>query len=85
MLEGTKHVARGEYEATLDGVGAFDRGAQTTLDQTQEWATVPADAVDTVLWLWSDQMGFFAPADPKVLVEARAAQARERAARVYDA
>jgi zinc protease len=82
MMSGTKHVASGEYEATLDRVGASDRGTRTALDSTEEWLTVPADAVDTVLWLWSDQMGFFAPSDPKALADARAAEARERATRV---
>lgn len=82
MTSRTKHVRTGEYEATLDGAGAFDRDEITGLDLIAEWATVPSNAVDTVLWLWSDQMGFFAPDDPKALAEALTAKAREREEKV---
>jgi predicted Zn-dependent peptidase len=71
MTMTTKHLAAGMYERWLDRIGATDRGWRTTLDWTSIWATVPTSTVPIVLWLWSDQMGFFAPDDPKLLVEAR--------------
>jgi predicted Zn-dependent peptidase len=79
---GTKHVPEGAYEGTLDRVGAMDRGWGTTLDAISEWVTVPSNAIDSVLWLWSDQMGFFAPIDLKSLADARAAKTREREEKV---
>lgn len=61
MLQRTKHVPEGDYRRTLERIGA---------NHTWEWAgddamgvatVVPSNAVETVLWLWSDQMAFFAP------------------------
>jgi zinc protease len=78
---GTKHVPAGLYETTLDRIGAMDRGWMVALDAISESVTVPSSAVDSVLWLWSDQMGFFTP-DEKSLAEARAAKAHERDGKV---
>lgn len=71
MTMTTKHVPDHMYERWLDRVGATDRGWRAVTDWTSIWATVPTSAVPTVLWLWSDQMGFFAPEESKLLVEAR--------------
>lgn len=46
---------------------------------------MPSNAIDSVLWLWSDQMGFFSPGDPKKLDEARSAKGREREEKVTQA
>jgi zinc protease len=81
MRSGAKHVRAGEYEATLDRIGAFDHDGATGLDAISEWVTVPSNAVDSVLWLWSDEMGFFAP-DAKGLAGALAAKEREREEKV---
>jgi hypothetical protein len=62
---GTRHVPAGTHDVVLDHVGALEYGAMTTLDATDEWVTVPSDAIENVLWLWSDEMGFFVPSDPR--------------------
>ena len=85
MTARTKHVPAGEYDATLDRIGAFDYGRETTLDAVSEWATLPSNALDSVLWLWSDQMGFFEANDPKDLAEALASKAKERVEKVTGA
>jgi predicted Zn-dependent peptidase len=78
MMMGTRHVPGGGYDATLDRIGATERGSSAGMESLIQSVTVPSNAVDSVLWLWSDQMGFFAPDDPKALLDARAASVRER-------
>jgi predicted Zn-dependent peptidase len=80
----TKHVPAGGYDKTLERVGGMDGGWVVALDAIAEWTTVPSNAVDSVLWLWSDQMGFFTP-DEKSLTDARAAKTRERESKVTGA
>ena len=65
MMMGTRHVPGGGYDATLDRIGATERGSSAGMESLIQSVTVPSNAVDSVLWLWSDQMGFFAPDDPK--------------------
>jgi zinc protease len=60
MLRATKHVAPGEYDRQLARAGAFFVNDMTTTDSTVLEVEVPSDRVELPLWLWSDQMGFFA-------------------------
>jgi predicted Zn-dependent peptidase len=85
MVSATKHVPTGVRDAALERIGAYNRDWSTELDRSSEWATVPSNAVDTVLWLWSDQMGFFEGDDPRALADAVAAKAKERAKKVTGA
>ena len=60
MMRATMHLGEGDYDRYLDGAGGFDSGWRTAVDQSISWVTVPAEEVALPLWLWSDQMGFFA-------------------------
>jgi zinc protease len=86
MTMTTKHVPRGSYDQQLDRVGATDQGWYTGADMTSIWATVPSSAIPTLLWLWSDQMGFFEPdQDPKLFAEARGVTRNQHSEWVDDA
>jgi zinc protease len=73
MTAGTRHVAAGDYDKLLDRAGTSLRNWRTWEDGTLFQVTVPANEVALPLWLWSDQMGFFAAGDEKVLGAGRAA------------
>jgi predicted Zn-dependent peptidase len=60
MLRATTHLGEGEYTRYLDAAGGYDSGAITTLDRSVSWVTIPSEELALPLWLWSDQMGFFA-------------------------
>jgi predicted Zn-dependent peptidase len=60
MMRATMHLAEGDYDRYLDAAGGFDAGWLTSLDQSTAWVTIPSEALALPLWLWSDQMGFFA-------------------------
>lgn len=80
----TRHVPAGMYDEWLERAGAFDVHWLTTMDWTSILATVPTTAIPVVLWLWSDQMGFFAPDDAKLLAETREIAKNEHAEQVDD-
>src|SRR5262245_22308015 len=60
MVRATMHVGEGDYDRHLDAAGAFDAGWRTSLDHSSLWVTVPPEELALPLWMWSDQMGFFA-------------------------
>jgi zinc protease len=60
MVRATVHLGEGDYDRYLDAAGGFDSGWLTALDHSSFWVTVPAEELALPLWLWSDQMGFFA-------------------------
>jgi len=71
MFEGSKHVARGEFESRMAEMGA-SYNAETGLDFTAYHETFPKNRLDTVLWLESDRMGFLLERlDQKMLDEVR--------------
>jgi len=71
MFEGSKHVARGEFEATMS-VGGARFNAETSSDSTVYFETFPKAMLDKVLWLESDRMGFLLERlDQKMLDEVR--------------
>ena len=55
MFEGSAHVAKGEYDAYLDAIGAR-HNAYTEPDYTAYLQVVPAHQLPLVLWLESDRM-----------------------------
>jgi zinc protease len=57
MFEGSKHVPSGEFDRLLEAVGGTNNGSTST-DRTNYWANVPSNALDLVLWLESDRMGY---------------------------
>jgi predicted Zn-dependent peptidase len=60
MTRATQHLGDGEYDRRLDAAGCFDSRWVATLDRTFFGVTAPAEQLGLVLWMWSDQMGFFA-------------------------
>jgi zinc protease len=69
MVGATAHVLDAAYYDHLERIGASSYSQSTTADYTDFWATVPAGAVPTMLWLWSDQMGFFVPRVDQALLD----------------
>jgi zinc protease len=57
MFEGSAHVATGDFDHHLESAGGVNNGSTTT-DRTNYWVNVPASALELVLWLESDRMGF---------------------------
>ncbi len=56
MFNGSEH-APGEWQKVVDRLGATDVNGTTNEDRTNYFQTVPASALDTVLWMESDRMG----------------------------
>jgi zinc protease len=58
MFEGSKHIEGKARDKILEGAGATDSNGTTDFDRTNYFETVPANQLETVLWLESDRMGF---------------------------
>src|SRR5246127_5743770 len=71
MFEGYQHHDRGYFQP-LKGAGAALNGS-TNADRTNYWEVVPGTALELVLWMESDRMGFLLPA----LTDAKFANQRE--------
>src|SRR5262249_802063 len=61
MVQATQHVPEARYYRYLEGAGATAFSQGTGNDSTSFYATIPSNALELVMWLWSDQMGFFVP------------------------
>jgi zinc protease len=57
MFNGSEHF-NDDYFKALDKVGATDLNGTTSNDRTNYFETVPVSALDQVLWLESDRMGY---------------------------
>jgi zinc protease len=58
MFEGSKHVGEKAHIKVLEQSGATDINGTTDFDRTNYFETVPANQLETALWLESDRMGF---------------------------
>jgi zinc protease len=58
MFEGSKHVGEKAHFKHLEQAGATDVNGTTDFDRTNYFETVPANQLETALWLESDRMGF---------------------------
>jgi len=58
MFEGSKHVGEKAHFKYLESAGATDINGTTSFDRTNYFETVPANQLETALWLESDRMGF---------------------------
>jgi len=58
MFEGSKHVGEKAHIKYLEQAGATDINGTTDFDRTNYFETVPANQLETTLWLESDRMGF---------------------------
>jgi zinc protease len=57
MFTGSGHVPYGLHDKLTEGVGGGNNGT-TSNDRTTYYETVPANYVESALWLESDRMGF---------------------------
>ena len=57
MFTGSGHVPYGLHDRLTEGVGGGNNGS-TTNDRTNYFENVPANYLETALWLESDRMGF---------------------------
>ena len=57
MFEGSAHVPPGQFDRLLESAGGVNNGSTTT-DRTNYWVNVPKSALELVLWLEADRMGF---------------------------
>ena len=57
MFEGSKHVPEGSFDTWLEGAGANNNGSTNT-DRTNYYIDGPANALELMLFLESDRMGF---------------------------
>ncbi|HKW41823.1 MAG TPA: pitrilysin family protein [Gemmatimonadales bacterium] len=60
MFMGSQHVPTGEFDRLLEAVGADNNGS-TTEDRTNYYEDGPANALELMLYLDSDRMGFLLP------------------------
>lgn len=58
MLKGSKHLGDQPPLQLLESIGATHSNATTDFDRTNYFETVPANQLETALWLESDRMGF---------------------------
>ncbi len=57
MFEGSMHVPEGSFDSWLEAAGANNNGS-TTVDRTNYYIDMPANALELALFLESDRMGF---------------------------
>ena len=60
MFQGTEHLPKGEADRLIDSAGGSSNGS-TSQDTTQYWAQVPSNALEQMLFIESDRMGFLLP------------------------
>jgi predicted Zn-dependent peptidase len=84
MARRSKHVRDGELVAQLDELATTWR-YRCGSDFSYLAATVPPHALERILWLFSDAMGFSAEALDQTLIDSRIALSKNGAAQVDDA
>ncbi|OFW21999.1 MAG: peptidase M16 [Acidobacteria bacterium RIFCSPLOWO2_02_FULL_65_29] len=58
MFQGSKHAPGDMHFKTVEGAGGSDFNGTTDFDRTNYFETMPADRLETALWLESDRMGY---------------------------
>ncbi|MBN2715138.1 MAG: insulinase family protein [Deltaproteobacteria bacterium] len=58
MFQGSGHVPDDGHIGLLEQIGASDLNGSTGFDRTNYFQTVPANHLETALWLESDRMGY---------------------------
>lgn len=61
MFNGSEHY-NDDFFQLLDSIGATDRNGTTNNDRTNYFENVPVSALDKVLWIESDRMGYMVKA-----------------------
>jgi zinc protease len=78
MFNGSQHFNDDFFKATQQ-IGATNQNGTTNTDRTNYFQTVPKGALDTILWLESDRMGYLLGAvDQKRLDEQRGVVQNEK-------
>ena len=70
MFYGSEHF-NDDYFKALEKVGATDRNGTTSEDRTNYFETAPKDALDYLLWLESDRMGYLLDAVTQAKLDAQ--------------
>jgi zinc protease len=60
MFQGSQHLPKGEADRLVDAAGG-DTNGSTSEDSTQYWEQVPSNALEQMLYVESDRMGFLLP------------------------
>jgi zinc protease len=60
MFQGTLHVPKGEADRLVEAAGG-DANGSTSQDTTQYWSQVPRNALEQMLFVESDRMGWLLP------------------------
>jgi zinc protease len=60
MFMGSQHVPTGDFDRLLEAAGANNNGS-TNPDRTNYYEDGPSNALELMLWLDSDRMGFLLP------------------------
>jgi len=60
MFEGSEHMPKGEADRLIEAAGGTSNGA-TSPDRTEYWEQVPANALEQMLFIQSDRMGYLLP------------------------
>ncbi|HEU4385099.1 MAG TPA: pitrilysin family protein [Anaeromyxobacteraceae bacterium] len=60
MFQGTAQLPKGEADRLIEAAGGSANGATST-DRTQYWEQVPTNALEQVLFIQSERMGFLLP------------------------
>src|SRR5499427_8849786 len=58
LFQGSKHVPGDLHFKTVEASGGTDLNGTTDFDRTNYFETMPADRLETALWLESDRMGY---------------------------
>ena len=83
MFQGSEHVADDQHISMLERIGANDLNGSTNFYRTNYYETVPANHLETALWLESDRMGFLPAAmTPESLNTQREVVKNERRQRI---
>jgi zinc protease len=60
MFQGSEHLPKGTADRLVEAAGG-DTNGSTSQDTTQYWAQVPENALEQMLFIESDRMGFLLP------------------------
>ncbi|MCA9552305.1 MAG: insulinase family protein [Myxococcales bacterium] len=61
MFQGSEHVGEDQHFRILEQIGGTQMNGTTDFDRTNYFETVPANELETALWLESDRMGWLLP------------------------
>ncbi|HSN91108.1 MAG TPA: pitrilysin family protein [Anaeromyxobacteraceae bacterium] len=61
MFQATAHLAKGEMDRVVESAGGESNGS-TSQDTTVYWSQAPANALEQLLYVESERMGFLLPA-----------------------